>query len=106
MKILFLALITLSAAISYSYAYATAEYIPLTDKDILVTIDGMSCEPCADTINKVFRKDENVVNTSVSLEDKTLTIDTKDNQDISDAKIKELIEWGGYDLVSIERLKN
>jgi len=71
----------------------------------MVKINGMSCEPCADTVNKVFRKEDGVANTSVSLEDQILTIDTKDDQDISDAKIKELVEWGGYDLVSIERLK-
>lgn len=71
--------------------------------DVVVKINGMVCDFCAQSLKKVFGKEDSVVDIAVSLDDQTVTIDTKDGQTISDEKIKELIEWGGYDLVSIER---
>lgn len=71
--------------------------------DVVVKVDGMVCDFCAQSLEKVFGKEDSVNAIVVSLDDQTVTIDTKDSQMISDEKIKELIEWGGYDLVSIDR---
>jgi copper chaperone CopZ len=71
--------------------------------DIVVKVNGMVCDFCAQSLEKVFTKEESVNGIDVSLDDQSVTIDTKENQTITDEKIKELIEWGGYDLVSIER---
>lgn len=71
--------------------------------DVTVTVAGLVCDFCAQSLQKVFGKVESVNGIAVSLDDQTVTIDTKEGQTISDAKIKELIEWGGYDLVSIKR---
>lgn len=73
------------------------------DADVTVTVDGMTCEACVQTLDKVFTKQESVNNVDVVLEDQTLAIDTVEGQILEDAKIKELVEWGGYDLVSISR---
>lgn len=110
MKLLILALVALTFLPTNAIAHGSDEDVPATqaelkDKDILVKIEGMSCEPCVQTVKKVFGKQESVEGTYVVLEDQTLTLDTKDGQTLSDEKIRELIEWGGYDLVSIERLK-
>ncbi len=71
--------------------------------DVVVQVDGMVCDFCAQSLEKVFGKEKSVNGIDVSLDDQTVTIDTKDDEMIDDTKIKELIEWGGYDLVSIER---
>lgn len=71
--------------------------------DITVNVAGLVCDFCAQSLKKVFGKEESINDITVNLDDQTVIIDTKEGQDISDEKIKELIEWGGYDLVSIER---
>lgn len=71
--------------------------------DIVVEVSGLVCDFCAQSLKKVFGKEDSVNNIDVSLDDQTVTIDTKEGQDISDEKIKELIEWGGYDLIKINR---
>ena len=71
--------------------------------DIVVTVNGMVCDFCAQSLEKVFTKEESVNGINVSLDDQTVTVDTKDGQELSDDKIKELIEWAGYDLVEIKR---
>lgn len=71
--------------------------------DIVVKVDGMVCDFCAQSLKKVFSKEESVNGIAVSLDEQTVTIDTKEGAELSDEKIKELIEWGGYDLVHITR---
>lgn len=71
--------------------------------DIVVKINGMVCDFCAQSLEKVFTKEDSVHGITVSLEDQTVTVDTKDQQALSDKKIKELIDWAGYDLVEIKR---
>ena len=73
------------------------------EKDITVEVKGMVCDFCAQSLKKVFGKEESVNAITVDLDTQTVTVDVKDGQDLSDDKIKELIEWGGYDLVGIER---
>ncbi len=71
--------------------------------DIVVTVNGMVCDFCAQSLTKVFTKEQSVKGIAVSLDDQTVTVDTKEGQSLSDEKIKELIEWGGYDLSGIKR---
>lgn len=71
--------------------------------DIVVNVSGMVCDFCAQSLEKVFGKEDSVNGIVVNLDDQTVTVDTKEGQTISDEKIKELIEWGGYDLISIDR---
>lgn len=71
--------------------------------DIVVKVDGMVCDFCAQSLKKVFSKEDGVNDIAVSLDDQTVTIDTKEGESLSDEKIKKLIEWGGYDLVDIKR---
>jgi len=73
------------------------------EKDVVVEIKGMVCDFCAQSLKKVFGKEDSVNAIAVDLDTQTVTVDVKDGQDLSDDKIKELIEWGGYDLVGIKR---
>jgi len=76
----------------------------LNDTNIVLTLDGMSCEPCAHTVKKAMNKQENVIDTLVTLDDQKVQIDLKDGTNLSDEEIKEVIDWAGYDLITIERL--
>lgn len=71
--------------------------------DIVVKANGMVCDFCAQSLKKVFGKEDSVNDIAVNLDDQTITIDTKNGQTLSDEKIKELVEWGGYDFGSIKR---
>lgn len=71
--------------------------------DIVVNLTGMSCQPCADTMEKKFSKEESVEQVSATFKPQQIIIDVKDGEQLSDEKIAEIINWGGYDLVEIKR---
>ena len=71
--------------------------------DIIITINGMVCDFCAQSLKKVFGKEDSVNHLTINLDDQTVIVDTKNGASLSDDKIKELVEWGGYDLVEIKR---
>lgn len=72
-------------------------------KDISVKVSGMVCSMCAQGIQKKFSKLPEVKDIKVDLDSKVVTITTKDDLDVQDAKIKELITEAGYNVASIER---
>lgn len=71
--------------------------------DIVIKANGMVCDFCAQSLNKVFSKKESVESIDVNLDTSSVGVHLKNGQDLTDEEIKELIEWGGYDLVAIER---
>ena len=95
-----LSILTLLLLLSGSPALAND-----TNDDIIVHVNGLVCDFCAQSLKKVFGKEESVNDIDVNLDTQTVTIDTKEGETINDTKIKELIEWGGYDLVKITRKK-
>jgi copper chaperone CopZ len=76
---------------------------PLMAKQITAEVNGLVCDFCAQSLTKVFMKEPGVEKLDVSLENKTVTIHLNDNATITDEKINELISWGGYDVVKIQR---
>jgi len=54
-------------------------------------------------LKKKFSQEDSVRDVHVTLDNQTAYIDVKDNQELSDSTIESVIEWGGYDLISIER---
>lgn len=72
-------------------------------KDISVKVSGMVCSMCAQGIQKKFSKLPEVKEIKVDLDSKVVSITTKEDQDVQDAKIKELITEAGYNVASIER---
>jgi copper chaperone CopZ len=72
-------------------------------KDISVKVSGMVCSMCAQGIQKKFSKLQEVKEIKVDLDSKVVSITTKDDLDVQDAKIKELITEAGYNVASIER---
>jgi cation transport ATPase len=72
---------------------------------IKVSVNGMVCAFCATGIEKTFKAQSEVKTINVDLEKKLVTIETKQDQTIDDAKVKRLIANAGYSLVGITRAK-
>lgn len=72
-------------------------------KEISVKVSGMVCSMCAQGIQKKFSKISEVKEIKVDLTTKVVSITTKDDKDLEDSKIKEIITEAGYNVSSIER---
>ena len=75
-----------------------------TEDDAVVRADGIVCDFCAQALNKVFLKNENIEKIDVSMDEGTVSVKIKDGATVTDEEIQKMIEWGGYDFVSIKRL--
>lgn len=72
-------------------------------EQITIKVNGMVCSMCAQGIQKKFSKLTEVKDMNVNLDTKIVSISTKNDQTVSDAKIKEIINEAGYNVQSIER---
>ena len=97
MVVVFMSLILLTFCIGSAYA-----------KTIKIGVEGMVCDFCAQSIEKVFLKQPGVEKVDVNLEVGKVTVKMadvfKDDEDgISDERIKQLFLDAGYDVSKIER---
>ena len=97
MFIVIMSLIVLTFCIGNAYA-----------KTIKIGVEGMVCDFCAQSIEKVFLKQPGVEKVDVNLEVGKVTVKMadvfQDNEDgISDERIKQLFLDAGYDVSKIER---
>jgi copper chaperone CopZ len=69
-------------------------------------VNGMVCGFCATGIEKTFRAQPEVKTVKVDLDNKLVTVSTKEGKTIDDAKLKKLISNAGYSVVSIDRSKS
>lgn len=90
-------LLTFVVALSFS-AVASADTIK-------ASVNGMVCAFCATGIEKTFKAQPEVRTVNVDLQNKLVTIQTKEGQTLDDAKLKRLITNAGYSLISINRAK-
>jgi len=68
-----------------------------------VKVSGMVCSMCAQGIQKKFSGQESVKKLNVDMDNKLVTIETKDGATISDETIKSLITEAGYNVAEITR---
>lgn len=73
---------------------------------IKVTVNGMVCAFCAQGIKKNFLKVPGVTEVKPNLENKLVTIITKEDAVLTDTTIGNVIKDAGYDLKEIVRSKN
>jgi cation transport ATPase len=73
---------------------------------IKATVNGMVCGFCATGIEKTFKAQREVKTVNVNLQNKLVTIQTKEGETIDDAKLKKLIGNAGYSVVNIAREKS
>ena len=97
MVVVFLLLILLTFCIGSAYA-----------KTIKIGVEGMVCDFCAQSIEKVFLKQAGVEKVDVNLNIGKVTVKMadvfQDDEDgISDERIKKLFLDAGYDVSKIER---
>ncbi len=72
-------------------------------KPVVVHINGLICDFCSRSLEKLFKARDEVSDIKVDLTAKTTTIELKAGKDIDDATIKQLITSAGYDVVKIDR---
>ena len=75
------------------------------DNIVYVSVNGLVCDFCARSIEKMFEKKEAVSRISVDLENMLITIFLRDNQKLNDETIIELIKDSGYDVIEVKRAK-
>jgi mercuric ion binding protein len=72
---------------------------------IKAKVNGMVCGFCATGIEKTFRAQPEVKTVNVDLENKLVTIRTKQGQTLDDSRIKKLLGNAGYSVVAVARQK-
>lgn len=76
-----------------------------TGDTIKATIKGTACDLCASTIEKTFRAQPEVKTVDVDLENRVVTIQTRQGLTIDDSKIRKLLGDAGYSVVAVARKK-
>jgi mercuric ion binding protein len=75
-------------------------------REINIDVNGLVCEFCAATIEKSFKKKQEVQNIKVDLEQKKVFLTFKEGKDLPDNIITDTIVNNGYNVVRINRKKN
>ena len=70
-----------------------------------VAVEGMVCDFCAQAIEKVFMKRDEVAGITVNLDDQNVIIALKSEKDIENTLIEELFLNAGYNIQTIDRKK-
>ncbi len=104
LKILVLAA-TLSAVSTPAIAAPTAPAATTQAKGEFVTahVNGLVCDFCAQSIQKVFSKEAAIKGVHVDLSKGEIHISMNPGQTMDDAAIEKLIRKSGYSLTSIDR---
>ena len=72
---------------------------------IRATVNGMVCGFCATGIEKTFKAQPEVKAVDVDLQNRLVTIQTKQGQTMDDGKIRKLLGNAGYSVVAVARNK-
>ena len=70
-----------------------------------VAVEGMVCDFCAQAIERVFMKREEVAGITINLDDQNVIISLKSEKDIENTIIEELFLNAGYNVQTIDRKK-
>ena len=70
-----------------------------------ISVNGLVCDFCARSIEKLFRKKESVESINVDLENMLITIYWKKGKNINNIIVTQLIKDSGYDVTEINREK-
>jgi len=74
-----------------------------TDNIISINVNGMVCDFCAQSIEKVFMKRIEVKGINVNLENQKVVIYLKNEADIENNTISTIFEDAGYTIENIDR---
>ncbi|GAM99852.1 hypothetical protein U91I_03507 [alpha proteobacterium U9-1i] len=93
---------TTVAPIPASAQQRGAQTAPIT-ADVVVAVNGLVCDFCAQAIDRSFRRRAEVNNVSVDLTAKLVSIDFRPNQNLDDATLRDIITRAGYTVTEIRR---
>ena len=68
-----------------------------------VSVNGLVCDFCARSIEKLFNKEDSVEKVNIDLERMLITINLKQGRNLSNNIIRELVMDSGYDVIEINR---
>jgi len=77
--------------------------LALAEKRVDVSVKGMVCSFCAQGIKKKFSSEAAVDKVDVSLENHRVSLSMKDDKDLNDEKIAQLLKDAGYTVEKISR---
>lgn len=77
--------------------------VPAFAETLFIRVNGMVCGFCAQGIEKKFKEESTVQEVKVDLGQKLVTVQTKENEKLSDEKVRAIISDAGYALKGIER---
>ena len=75
----------------------------LENKILSISVNGLVCDFCARSIEKLFNKKESVKSINVNLEKMLITITLKKGKSLNDSIIKKVISDSGYEIREISR---
>lgn len=71
--------------------------------DVVVEVNGLVCDFCAQSIDRSFRRRAEVNDVRVDLTTKLVTIDFRANQNLDDTTLRQIITNAGYTVVEVRR---
>ena len=77
----------------------------LENEVLRISVNGLVCDFCARSIEKLFSKKESVKSINVNLEQMLITISLKKGKRLNDDIITKVITDSGYDIREIRRDK-
>ena len=77
----------------------------LENEILSISVNGLVCDFCARSIEKLFNKKESVKSIDVNLEKMLITITLKKGKSLNDSIIKKVISDSGYEIREISRDK-
>ena len=75
----------------------------LKNEVLRISVNGLVCDFCARSIEKLFSKKESVKSINVNLEQMLITISLKKGKSLNDSIITKIITDSGYDIREIRR---
>lgn len=69
----------------------------------VVTINSMMCTSCVDKVTQQFKGNPSVKSATVSLKEKTLSLDFVPEKTLADDDIKKMVKTAGFTVDKIER---
>ena len=75
----------------------------LENEVLSISVNGLVCDFCARSIEKLFSKKESVKSINVNLEQMLITISLKKGKSLNDDIITKVIADSGYDVREIRR---
>jgi copper chaperone CopZ len=94
--------LTLSLAAPATAQPNSSQTAPIA-ADVVVSVNGMVCDFCAQSIERSLRRRQEVNAVRVNLSERRVTIDFHDGRTLDDATIRQIITNAGYTVTGIER---